>query len=982
MKKYWRSIDEYKTLQKDIALVGDKGQEFSIDGMSDEEVKGNTSRRDFLKMFGFSIGFATIATSCETPVRKAIPYLIQPEEITPGIANHYASTFYDGHDYCSILIKTREGRPIKIEGNELSPISKGATNARVQASVLNLYDNARLKAPHKDGSPSDWAHVDAEIIPALEKISADGKEIVLLTATIISPSTRQIIKEFSEKYGNVTWLTYDAISMQAMRKANELNFGEAFIPTYDLSKAKLVVGFNADFLGTWMSPTEYTKQYSAARKLLNGESAMLRHVQYESQYTITGGAADDRVPIKPSDEAVVLLNIYNYIAAKLSQPTYPVAGTSIEFASYTDELLENQGQSIVFSGTNNLDIQLICNAINNLLGNYNQTINISKQYNLKQGDDKAIDNLISKIDAGNVGAVIHYNVNPAYDAPNAEAYKTALAKVGLSISMADAMNETAALCNYVCPDNNYLESWSDAEPQTGIYSTQQPTIRNLFDTRQAQDSLLRWMGNDQEFADYMESFWETNIFPLQSTYTGFLFFWNHCIHDGVFAVDAEKKDFQFTPGELKATTSTGSGEFELVLYEKVGLGDGKYANNPWLQELPDPVTTATWDNYVCVPAKYAEENGLKLEDVVLVNNLFELPIVVQPGLAYGTVAIALGYGRTSAGKVADGLGQNAFPLISTANGLKSLMGSKVSIERVAGKTYPLALTQEHHTMEGRDLIRETTLSKFLADPASGNEQHAKDAEVNANLYDEPEFTGFHWGMAINLNSCTGCGNCVISCQAENNVAVIGKEQVKNRRIMHWIRIDRYYSEDHENPEVLHQPLMCQHCDNAPCENVCPVAATPHSSEGLNQMAYNRCIGTRYCMNNCPYRVRRFNWFEFSNNKNFDFNSAMSTDLGKLVLNPDVVVRSRGVVEKCSLCVQRIQEKKLTAKTEGRELQDGEIKTACQQSCPGDAIVFGNLLDPNSEISQIQKNPRMYHLLEHVHTLPSTSYLTKIRNKKS
>lgn len=982
MKKYWRSIDEYKTLQKDLEIIKDPDMEFSVEGMSDEEMKGKTNRRDFLKMFGFSIGFATIATSCETPVRKAIPYLIQPEEITPGIANYYASTFYDGHDYCSILIKTREGRPIKIEGNELSPISKGATNARVQASVLNLYDNARLKAPHKNGSPSDWAHVDGEIIPALEQIRTDGKEIVLLTSTIISPSTKQIIKDFSDKFGKVTWLTYDSISMNAMHKANEMNFGEAFIPTYDLSKAKLVLGFNADFLGSWLSPTEFTKQYSAARKLLNAESVMLRHVQFESQYTLTGGAADDRVPIKPSDEAVVLLNIYNYLADKLSQPTFNVANTPIEFASYAQELWENKGSSIVFSGTNDLDIQLICNAINNLLGNYNQTINLNKKFNLKQGDDQAIEMLISKINGGGVGAVIHYNVNPVYDAPNAEAYKTALAKVGLSISMAETMNETAALCKYACPDHNYLESWNDAEPQTGVYSTQQPTIQNIFDTRQAQDSLLRWMGNAQEYHDYLQNFWETHIFPLQSTYTGFIFFWNHCIHDGVFFVEAEKQNYQFSSAELKTPVLDSSEGLELVLYEKVGPGDGKHANNPWLQELPDPITTATWDNYVCVSPKYAEANGLKLEDVVRVNNQFELPILIQPGLANGTIAIALGYGRTSAGKVATGLGQNAFPLSYTANGFKSLMGSKVTIERVVGKTYPLALTQEHHTMEGRSLVRETTLSKFLADPASGNEQHAKDEAVNANLYDDPKFTGFHWGMAINLNACTGCGNCVVSCQAENNVAVIGKEQVKNRRIMHWIRIDRYYSEDQENPEVLHQPLMCQHCDNAPCENVCPVAATPHSSEGLNQMAYNRCIGTRYCMNNCPYRVRRFNWFEYSNNKNFDFNSAMSTDLGKLVLNPDVVVRSRGVVEKCSLCVQRIQEKKLLAKTEGRQLIDGEIKTACQQTCPGDAIVFGDLLDPNSEISKIQKNPRMYHLLEHVHTLPSTSYLTKIRNKKS
>ncbi len=978
MKKYWRSIEEYQAIQKQDIEKKEPEPEFSIEGMSDEEIKGKSNRRDFLKMLGFTIGYATIAASCETPVRKAIPYLNQPEEITPGVANYYASTFYDGHDYCSILVKTREGRPIKIEGNELSSISKGGTNAKTQASVLNLYDNARLKSPRKNGEKTDWASIDKEIIAELEKLSAESKEIILLSSTVISPSTRQLISEFSKKYKNVSWITYDAVSMAATHQANKINFGESFIPTYNLKNAKLVMGFNADFLGTWLSPVEFTKQYSAARKLLNGETSMLRHVQFESTYTLTGGAADDRIPIKPSEEGILLLNIYNYIAAKTGTTTYNAPNTSVDYKAYAEELLENKGKAIVFSGTNDLNIQLICNGINALLNNYENTIYTAKRYNFKQGDDQAIEKVIAKIKSG-AAAVVHYNVNPVYDSPKGAAYKEALDKVGLKVSLSDTMDETASVCTYVCPDHNYLESWNDAEPQTGIYSTQQPTIKNIFDTRQVQDTLLKWMGKDPVFSDYLETYWEKNIYPKQSTFTTFKSFWNQSIHDGTAVLETKFKSLKFKPANLKAPEYNINGA-ELVLYEKIGLGNGKYANNPWLQELPDPITMSTWDNYVCVSVAFAKANSLSQEDVVSVNGKFELPVLIQPGLAKNTIAIAIGYGRTRAGKVANKLGQNAFGLIYEKDGFKSLLGNSIKISKIEGKTYPLALTQEHHTMEGRSLVRETTLDKFLKNPASGNEQHAIDQAKNTTLYTKPKFTGFQWGMNINLNACIGCGNCVISCQAENNVAVIGKEQVKNRRIMHWIRVDRYYSEDEENPEILHQPVMCMHCDNAPCENVCPVAATPHSGEGLNEMAYNRCIGTRYCMNNCPYRVRRFNWFEYANNKDFDYN--MNNEVGKLVLNPDVVVRSRGVVEKCSSCIQRIQEKKLDAKKENRQLRDGEIKTACQQSCPADAIVFGDLLTPDTEISKLNKNPRVYNLLEHLHTLPSTSYLTKIRNKKS
>jgi molybdopterin-containing oxidoreductase family iron-sulfur binding subunit len=415
---------------------------------------------------------------------------------------------------------------------------------------------------------------------------------------------------------------------------------------------------------------------------------------------------------------------------------------------------------------------------------------------------------------------------------------------------------------------------------------------------------------------------------------------------------------------------------EVVIYESVGIGNGKLANNPWLQELPDPVAKISWDNFAAVPVAYATENVLKNEDVILVNGI-ELPVFVQPGQAKDTISVALGYGREIAGKVGEKTGTNLYPSVGTENGTRQYFLTSAKVEKVPGKVFELAISQTHYSMEGRPIVRETTLDEYIKNPVSGNEIKAEHEEKSVTLYEAPVYNGHHWGMAVDLNSCTGCGNCAIACQAENNIQVIGKEQVRNRRIMHWIRIDRYYSENPENPKVSFQPVMCQHCGNAPCENVCPVAATPHSEEGLNQMAYNRCVGTKYCVNNCPYKVRRFNWFQYVKNDKFDF--ASNSDLGRMVLNPDVTVRSRGVVEKCSMCVQRIQEKKQLAKLEGRPIAEGEIKTACSQSCPGNAIVFGDLENPESRISKLFKDQRNYHLLEELHTLPSVGYLTKVRN---
>jgi Fe-S-cluster-containing dehydrogenase component/anaerobic selenocysteine-containing dehydrogenase len=979
-KKYWQSLDIYEEIKKNTASKKEAVPEFSIDGLDESEVKGKSSRRDFLKMMGFSVGAVALVSSCQMPVRKAIPLLNRPQELTPGVPNYYASTFYDGDEYCSILVKTRESRPIKIEGNSLSPLSQRGTSARVQASVLNLYDDARLKGPQKNGKQSQWKTVDAEIKTQLDALKSNNKAVILLTNTIISPSTRKLIGDFVKTFPHIKWVQYDTFPMSAMRQANEKNFGKAVIPFYHFDKADVMVGFNADFLGTWLMPVTFSKQFSKGRKLKDGQSKMSRLYQFETNMSLTGSNADYRYQIKPSEEAAVLLKLYNTLAKKTGNAVFSASPVKTDVQRVAADLLKSKGKSLVVSGTNDLQIQLIVNAINQLLENYGKTIDLNTPVLLKQGSESDMLQAIDMMRSGKAGGVLFYQVNPVYDCAQSNRLVKAMKKLSLKVSFADTPDETATLCDYVCPDNNYLESWNDAEPVEGYFSFVQPAIRPIFDTRQFQDSLLTWMGAGQSYSDYLENHWKTGIFPKQKAFTSFEKFWFKCKQDGVYATTPKaKKQPSFKETKLKVSRPEKKG-LELALYEKISMGTGRYANNPWLQEMPDPVTTATWDNYVTVSPSFAKTHGLSQEDVVTVNGKLKLPVLIQPGQTEGTIGIAVGYGRHRAGKVGEGVGKNAFPLMDETSGFKKKLGTVVTVKKTSD-TYPLALTQTHHVMEGRPIVRETVLGEFIKNPSAGNEEHEKFLKSeDFSLYPEPKFDAFQWGLSIDLNSCTGCSNCLISCQAENNVAVVGKDQVKRGRIMHWIRVDRYYSEIADDPEVFHMPVMCQQCDNAPCENVCPVAATTHSDEGLNQMAYNRCIGTRYCMNNCPYKVRRFNWYEFVNNNSFDYN--MNSELGKLVLNPDVTVRQRGVVEKCTFCVQRIQEKKLEAKAEDRELRDGEILTACQQSCPTDAIQFGNLLDKKSAVSNTNDTGRMYHLLESLHTLPSTSYLTKVRNKEA
>ncbi|MCZ2357329.1 MAG: 4Fe-4S dicluster domain-containing protein [Bacteroidia bacterium] len=965
----------------------ENNKDIPVEEIFDDSSLGlNSNRRDFLKYLGFGITAATLAACEKTPVRYALPYIVKPNDLMPGVPNYYASTFYDGSEYNSILVKTREGRPIKIEGNSTSPISEGGVSTRAHASVLSLYDNARLKGPIANKTETKWEDVDNQIKTKLGELS--GK-IVLLSHSILSPSTRSLIQTFAEKF-KVRHITYDSYSSSAILEANQQCFDKAVLPHYRFDKAKIIVGFNADFLGTWLTPTTFTKQWVKNRSLVNGQKEMSRHYQFETNLSLTGSNADYRAPMKPSDEGKYVLKLYNEIAKLAGQAGaeggMDAAGNLVSKAA--QDLWANKGNGIVVSGSNQVGVQILVNTINNLLGNVGTTIDFSRPSNLRQGKDSEMAKLIEEINAGSVEGLLLYNCNPVYSHPNGETIKNAIGKLKLSVSFSSHIDETSDVCQYVLPDNNYLESWGDAEPFHNSFSIQQPTINHLFNTRQFQQNLLSWLGDTRDPYLFLADYWKNTIFPKTGSTAAFPTFWTHTLHEGILELPAEASTVKFSDKGLSAAiqevTQTSGAAMELMVYQKVGIGTGEMAGNPWLQELPDPITKATWDNYITVNREDAKTLKVEQGDIMKLEveggKSIDLPVIIQPGQTRGTFGIALGYGRTKAPKAALGIGKNAATLTGILNG-NWQPWAKVTKATKVGSGYKLALAQTQPTQYNRPIVKETILSEYVKDPQAAN--HEKFDLVS--LWAEHDKNGHYWAMAIDLNACTGCGACVVSCQAENNIPVVGKEEVLVRREMHWMRIDRYYSSEKENiidasemPEVVFQPLMCQHCDNASCETVCPVLATVHSIDGLNQQVYNRCVGTRYCANNCAYKVRRFNWLDYTNVNNFQYNPV--DDLGRMVLNPDVTVRSRGTMEKCSFCVQRIQAAKIAAKVSGKPLPDGQLQTACSASCPSGAIVFGDLNDPDSQIAKLYKSDRAYRLLEEVKTKPHVSYLVKVRNK--
>ncbi|MEI9920488.1 MAG: TAT-variant-translocated molybdopterin oxidoreductase [Bacteroidota bacterium] len=1029
-KTYWKGLPE---LKNDASVIKNASNEFG-----DAPEDNGHSRRDFLKMMGFSVAAVSLA-ACETPIRKAIPYVNKPADVDPGVPNYYASTYVNGGDYCSIVVKTREGRPIKVEGNALSKVTHGGTSAQVEASVLSLYDNSRLRAPYIAGAKVKWDALDAQII---EKLGA-AKSIRIVSNTLLSPSTQAAIDAFKGKFTSTQHIQYDPSSSYGIVKANQQTFGAGFIPSYDFSKAMIVVSVAADFLGTWVAPIIFSKQYAANRAVSVAKPEMSRHYQFESILSLTGANADYRTAIKPSQEGLVVAQLYNLIAAKAGQAALSASIDGVaNLEDAANELWENRGKSLVVAGSNDSAVQVIVNAINNMLGNYGSTIDASKPVNFRHGNDELMDAFIADVEAGKVDAIIFYNANPVYDHPAGARLAAALKNVAVSISTASTEDETSALCGFKAPDHHYLESWNDYEPVKGSYSLSQPAITKIFSTRQVQESLLIWAGQQNvEYFSFVKQNWINWFHASSGNGKDQQAFWDSCLYDGVLDVAGTSAPAVFsgdvaTAGSSIATNyKAASTEFEVVIYEPLGVGTGAMANNPLLQELPDPITKAVWDHYVTISLKDAKEKGIEVDHaefaegrtqyltITANKQTIKVPALVQPGQAQGTIGIALGYGRTKVGKVGmgmdgTGIGVNAFALVSSLNGsLNYSATTGVSIEKTA-ENFQLAQTQIHHTAMNREnVIQETTLEAFKEKHDSGkyNPEVTKwDEEVPASslsLWKGHTYNNHHWGMAIDMNACNGCGACVVACNVENNVAIVGKDEVIRRREMHWLRIDRYYSTEAgvtdwkelekaaENPEVTFQPMLCQHCNNAPCETVCPVAATTHSTEGLNQMTYNRCIGTRYCANNCPYKVRRFNWFKYHDNQQFlQSNPAMNTDLGRMVLNPDVTVRSRGVMEKCSMCAQRIQYGKLTAKKERRPVKDGEINTACAAACTTGAIVFGDMNNPSSEISKLLEltkdehgaaptdkktgNPRAYRVLEDIGVKPNIYYLNKIRNVRA
>jgi len=1012
-KKYWKGLEQLHDKAEFQKYANKEFPEYLP--ISGED--GEPSRRDFLKLMGFGIAAVSLA-ACETPVKKAIPYVKKPAAVDPTLPNYYASSYISGNDYSSVVVKTREGRPIKLEGNKLSTISGGGTTPQVEASVLSLYDKERLQNPTIDGKKASWADLDAAVSGDLSGISG----LTIVSTSVASPSTQATINKLVEKYG-ANHVTYDQVSFSGMLDAYEGAFGKRMMPYHDFSKAKVMVSFGADFLGTWPNRAGINKQFASTRKLSKGKQDMSRLYAFESNLSLTGSNADYRTPIKPSQEGLYVANLYNAIAAKTGAPQLSVAKVQDDaiLKKAAGDLLKAKGASIVVSGSNDANVQSVVIAINDLLGSYGATIDALRSVNLRSGNDAQFADFAKKLNAGSVGGVIFYNCNPVYDHPLGDQIKAGLGKAKFTLSTSDRKDETASLVKYQAPDHHYLESWNDFEPVTGSFSLSQPTINNIFDTRQAQQSFLTWAGETTNYYDFVKASWEANVFP-NANEISFDAFWDKCVQDGVFEVAVEGEmttpavDVAALAGAISSAYKADNSGLELMIYQNNSVADGTQANNPWLQEMPDPITKATWDNYLTVSPKQAEEWGIELGDMSTQKVKFTangksavIPVLPQPGQAYGTVGLAIGYGRTSAGKVGDGVGINAYQFASTAKGISFAVTSGVSAEPT-GEDYKIAQTQTHQTYMGREaVIQETVLSAYQKDNQAGrffpkvSTPDGFKKPYAVSLWKGHEYPNHHWGLMVDLNSCTGCGSCTIACQTENNIPVVGKQEVLNRREMHWIRIDRYYSSDPsvdnfydlekvaENPEVTFQPMMCQQCNNAPCETVCPVAATTHSSEGLNQMTYNRCIGTRYCANNCPYKVRRFNWFKYHDNEQFDKNTAMNNDLGKMVLNPDVTVRARGVMEKCTFCVQRVQAGKLEAKRQGRRPKDGEMVSACASSCPSEALVFGDMKDPNSQISQMlqikvgeksveAREPRAYHVLEELRVMPNVWYLTKVRNK--
>ncbi len=953
-RKYWRSLDQLAGTPQFREWIE---REFP-EGAS--ELLEPASRRTLLKLMAASFGLAGLA-ACRRPVEKVLPASKGVEDYVPGNPLYYSTALTMGGVATGLVVETHDGRPTKIEGNPKHPSSLGACSAYAQASILGLYDPDRSRYVLNNGGRSDWEQFAAF---ARQHFTGDGADLRFLSERIGSPSMEAVKAHALQKFPKAKWVEFEPVTGDEAAEGAALAFGQPLRPQYRFENADVVVALDSDFLGLDAPSLVWTRDFARRRK----PEAMNRLYAIESNYTITGAMADHRRHMRASGVRQFAIDLAKELNATGDPLKVPGASGDKWVAAVAKDLKNHRGRSLVLAGPRQPAIvHALAHLVNQQLGNAGNTVSYTA--GVRGGEVAGIRELAGEMAAGRVNTLVILGGNPVYNAPADLDFEANLRKLPMSVHAGIEANETAAAAKWHLPEAHYLESWGDGRAWDGTASVQQPLIEPLFGGKTQAEIVALISGyKDQRAYDIVRGFWMAQ-WPQADRESK----WRRALHDGVipgtaFAEVKASVDVKRVAAAMAQLKPAAVG-MEFVFYPSAGVHDGRFANNGWMQEAPDPMTKLTWDNAALVSPATAKSLGVDTGDIIAIGRggrSVNAPILVQPGHADNSISLTLGYGRTRTGRVGRGVGFNAYR-IRTTDGIGIAGAVQV---RKTGRKYRLATTQEHHSMEGRPIVREATLEEYRKKPEFAKE--AVEHPPLLSLFKEHSYDqGNQWGLAVDLNACIGCNSCLLACQAENNIPIVGKEQVLRGREMHWIRMDRYFTGGEDDPQVVYQPVACQQCENAPCESVCPVAATSHSPEGLNDMAYNRCVGTRYCANNCPYKVRRFNFLEW--NKSVD-------EVQKMVFNPDVTVRVRGVMEKCTYCVQRIQEAKIRAKAESRRpIRDGEIQTACQQTCPAEAIVFGNINDPDSRVAKLQKENRAYVLLEELNVKPRTRYLAKVRN---
>jgi molybdopterin-containing oxidoreductase family iron-sulfur binding subunit len=948
------------------------------------------SRRRFLTLLGASAALATGA-GCKRNRAAVVPYTKKQEEIVPGVANYYASTFQEGEVAYPVLVKAREGRPIHVEGNAEHPLYRGKTSFHATADLLGLYDPDRLRGPLVDGRPGTWKAATEKLARALQDVTSQGKGIALITPAVLSPTRKATIARLAKALPSLLHVPWEPAADHQERQAQRELFGEERLPQYRFDKAQTIVALEADFLGTLGDTVSAIAGFSSMRRPAYFVGPMNRLYVFEGGMSLTGSRADVRIPIRPSALARIAFALVRAVhrdggralpeglAASALEPFAldrlpEVKPFAREFEILVRDLCSAGDRSLVLAGpAASAEAHAACHILNRMLGIADDHAPSAPA--LSTPDEfKTVVDLMA---AGRFGVAVFWDVNPAYDLPqsddggsDASAWRAAMAKIPLRVRMGLRQDETATACNLVLPTNHWLESWNDFETSGDALSLQQPVVAPLYDTLQGEEIFLRCLAEmgrplAKTYLDLVKRRWQDEVAPKDSPIP-FARFWNACLHDGLYRqkpapLPDRRLDGQAcTRAATRAAQAASSADLELVLDADPRLFDGRYANNGWLQEMPDPIGRTSWGNPLSLSPADADRLHVKNGDMVSLGQGPALPILRQPGQAQGVLRLTLGHGHWQ-GSVAVGVGAHAWAFAPAA-GMRV-----VSVKAVTptGGRQDLSLAQDHDTQDGRNITRLWTLAEYAKKP-----QQQLEREELPSLYDQQEQKGPRWGMVIDLSSCVGCGACVVACQSENNIPVVGPEQVRKGRAMHWMRVDRYYQGDAVSPRVVHQPMLCQHCDSAPCEPVCPVQATNHGPDGINQMDYNRCVGTRYCANNCPYKVRRFNFL--------DFTSETPASM-QLAFNPEVTVRPRGVMEKCTFCVQRIRNAEQVAKREKRDLHDKDVVPACASACPASAIVFGDIGNPASAVAKLSRSNRGFHVLEELGTKPAITYLAALNN---